>query len=173
MSLENKISCSLAALVWTVFESLQCIVALLDVSTSCFYTNKSYLGRCLRDCTVRIAENLSLKLQLGYWDLVHCRTLLAVAERFVGVGCSLITSLVSDKLWYHIDCVVKCCPFSCADPTSCPADFQLLVGCCRLGGMSYVSWFDWSACMTPQKATLDSFQTLLWFVSYRRLAPEF
>jgi len=25
----------------------------------------------------------------------------------------------------------------------------------------------------PQRATLDSFQTLLWFVSYRRLAPEF
>ncbi len=38
-------------------------------------------------------KNLSLKLQLGYWDLVHFRTLLAVAERFVGVGCSLVTSL--------------------------------------------------------------------------------
>ncbi len=33
-------------------------------------------------------------MQLDYWDLVHWRTLLAVAERFLEGGCSLITSLV-------------------------------------------------------------------------------
>jgi len=27
--------------------------------------------------------------------------------------------------------------------------------------------------MTPQKATLDSFRTLSWFVSFRRIAPKF
>ena len=32
---------------------------------------------------------------------------------------------------------------------------------------------DWSAFMTPQKATLDSMCTLLWLVSYRRLLPQF
>jgi hypothetical protein len=33
--------------------------------------------------------------------------------------------------------------------------------------------FDLSALMTPQKATLDSMQPLSWFVSYRRLSPQF
>jgi len=32
---------------------------------------------------------------------------------------------------------------------------------------------DWSALMTPQKATLDSMHTLSWFISYRRLSPQF
>ncbi len=32
--------------------------------------------------------------------------------------------------------------------------------------------FDWSALIIPQKATLDSLSTLLWSVSYRRLAPK-
>jgi hypothetical protein len=32
---------------------------------------------------------------------------------------------------------------------------------------------DWSALMTPQKATLDSMRTLTWFVSYSRLLPMF
>jgi hypothetical protein len=42
----------------------------LDISLDCkfkeqkkkpFYTNKSYLGRCLIDCTARIAENYFLE----------------------------------------------------------------------------------------------------------------
>jgi hypothetical protein len=32
---------------------------------------------------------------------------------------------------------------------------------------------DWSALMTPQKVTLDSKRTLLWFVFYQRLSPQF
>jgi|LakMenE01Jun11ns_1017448.scaffolds.fasta_scaffold6954232_2 hypothetical protein len=32
---------------------------------------------------------------------------------------------------------------------------------------------DWSAFVTPQKATLDSKRTLSCFVSYRRLSPQF
>jgi hypothetical protein len=54
---------------------------------------KSYLGRCLRDCTVKIAEKSLLEAATGLLSLVHRRTLLAVAERFAGVDCSLITSL--------------------------------------------------------------------------------
>ncbi len=34
-------------------------------------------------------------MQLDYWDLVHWRTLLAVADRFLEGGCSLITSLAN------------------------------------------------------------------------------
>jgi hypothetical protein len=34
-------------------------------STSCFYTNKSYLGRCLRDYTVSIAEKSFLEAATG------------------------------------------------------------------------------------------------------------
>ncbi len=65
----------------------------VKASTSCFslITWEGVSGT-LRYGTVQ-PKNLSLKLQLGYWDLVHWRTLLAAAERFVGVGCSLITSL--------------------------------------------------------------------------------
>ncbi len=33
--------------------------------------------------------------------------------------------------------------------------------------------FDWSAIMTPQKASLDSMRTLSWFISYRHLSPQF
>jgi hypothetical protein len=32
---------------------------------------------------------------------------------------------------------------------------------------------DWSALMTPQKATMDSTSIFLWFVSYRYIAPQF
>jgi hypothetical protein len=32
---------------------------------------------------------------------------------------------------------------------------------------------EWRAIMTPQKATLDSMRTPSWFVSYRRLSPQF
>jgi hypothetical protein len=31
-----------------------------------FYTNKSYLGRCFRDCMVRIAEKSFLEAALDY-----------------------------------------------------------------------------------------------------------
>jgi hypothetical protein len=60
--------------------------------------NPTYLGRCLRDCPVKIAENSFLEAATGLLRPctmynVHRRTLLAVAERFAGVGCSLITSL--------------------------------------------------------------------------------
>ncbi len=41
------------------------------------------------------------------------------------------------------------------------------------GREKYMFMFDWSAIMTPQKATLDSMRTLSWFVSYRRLLPQF
>ncbi len=33
--------------------------------------------------------------------------------------------------------------------------------------------FEWSALMTPHKATLVSLLTLSWFVSYQRLTPKF
>ena len=39
-------------------------------------------------------------MQLDYWDLVHWRTLLAMAERFLEGGCSLITSLVMTHICY-------------------------------------------------------------------------
>ncbi len=31
----------------------------------CFYTNKSYLGMCVKDCTVKIAENSLLEAVTG------------------------------------------------------------------------------------------------------------
>jgi hypothetical protein len=40
-------------------------------------------------------------------------------------------------------------------------------------GELYMFMFDWSALMTPHKATLDSLRTLSRFVSYRRLSPKF
>ncbi len=53
-----------------------------------------------------------------------------------------------------------------------PADLHLLVGSWRLGGIAYV--YVWmGGFLTPQKATLNSMRTLLWFVSYRRLSPQF
>ncbi len=50
-----------------------------------------------------------------------------------------------------------------------PADLHFSVGSWKLGG--FMS--DWSALMTPKKATLDSKHTLWWSVSYRRLSPQF
>jgi hypothetical protein len=51
--------------------------------------------------TVRIAEKSFQEAATGHAhnlrDLVHCRTLVAVAERFRGVGCSLITSLIETQ----------------------------------------------------------------------------
>ncbi len=43
-------------------------------------------------------------MQLDYWDLVHWRTLLAVAERFIEGGCSLITSLAVTKCYVAAGC---------------------------------------------------------------------
>ncbi len=74
--------------------------------------------------------------------------------------------MVPERLWCCIACVVMGCPFSCTGPASCQAELQLSVGSCRLGGL-YNMFID------PQKATLDSLRTLLWFVSYRRLALKF
>ncbi len=60
-------------------------------------------------------------------------------------------------------------PCSC-----CPAELQLLVGRCRLRGIAYVYVrLEFSYEPPPQKATLDSMRTLSWFVSYRRLSPQF
>ncbi len=57
----------------------------------------------------------------------------------------------------------------------CPEDLQLLVGRRRLGGIAYV--YVWLECFYefPLKtsSTLDSMRTLSWFVSYRRLSPQF
>ncbi len=66
--------------------------------------------------------------------------------------------MVPERLWYHTDCVNRGCPFSCNGPASCQAEIQLQVvqvGSCRVGGIVYCMFmFDWSALITPQKATL-------------------
>ncbi len=84
------------------------------------------------------SRNLSLKLQLGYWDLVHCRTLLAVAERFVGVGCSLITSLAWN-ISFVLDqpSLIISVMASLASTLVCP---------CRLSFLSYTAIAKYAMC---------------------------
>ncbi len=57
-----------------------------------------------------------------------------------------------------------------------PTDLHLLVWSSKLWDSICLCMSDWSTLMTPQKDTLDSKHTLLWFISYRclrRLSPQF
>ncbi len=65
------------------------------------------------------------------------------------------------------------CIFSCTGPDSCPAELQLEVGSCRLGGILCVYvWLEYS--YDPAEGHPGhSLRTLSWFVSYRRFASKF
>jgi hypothetical protein len=56
--------------------------------------------------TVRIAEKSFQEAATEHVhnlrDLVHCRTLVAVAERFRGVGCSLVTPCAASTSEYPV-----------------------------------------------------------------------
>jgi len=60
------------------------------------------------------------------------------------------------KKGYRTDCVVRGCTFSCTGPSRAAQQiFSYKWGAAGWGEL-HMFMFDWSALMTPQKATLDS-----------------
>jgi hypothetical protein len=75
-------------------------------------------------------------------------------------GCNMLSGgsysiMILERLWYRTDCVVRGCTFSCTGPSRAAQQiFRYKWGAAGWGEL-HMFMFDWSALMTPQRATLD------------------